>query len=952
LDREGRNWTEAERLLAAAEKAFPQNVQLPVLRAEMLLAEDHAEEAEQVIVQARNNSPKERTFRLALATLASRQRKWDTAEKLLEESEKDLGDSVDLRLARAQCWLERYGKQATDRLATLLEREDRVLKADLPRLWRGLAGAFLQLDDFGRTRRLCYRVSAAEPTDLPIRLVLFDLAWRADDPSGLDQAVKEIYSIEGPGPFWHYGSALKLVIGIKADKEREAGCLEEAQKHLIEARTLRPAWSRVPLLSAIISEAQNDVDRAIEDYLKAVDLGDRSPWGIRRVVQLLSDQRRYLAADRVFRQLEDRQSPFSTDLKRLAAEVSLQLDEFDRALELARQAARDSDRYQDHMWLGLVLGLLGQRERIEKHAAPSDELWAQAEKELRQAVQEAKNAPDAWVALIQFFGRTHQKTKAEKAIREAESAITGKGALLAIGQCYEAVNSAEQAEKKYLTALTAAPNDPAVVRCLAEFYVKQGKSPQAETQLRRITAGRLKTSQADLLWGRRALAVILGGQGTYGALQQGIDLVEQNLATSGAAVQDRRVKAILLSGHPLRRQRQKAIEILESIAGDNRTFTAEDCFVLAKLYLAQGPDQWAHATRHFRTLLSTVRNEPRFISAYVSALLDRKETAEAELWLRQLDQCAADQFATRALRAQALCQRGQYDRAFDLLMEFLDQAGSQTNDRQQRLELLAAALEQAGRQLPESAPKTASEKLFAAAEELYREVAAKSPDHQLALAGYLARRQRVDEALLIAEKAGESGTPSVIAGTMTTLLSSANANPAQRMRCERILLAAADKHGRPADLLFVLADFYSMEKRPAEAEAAYREVLKKAPDRVVAMNNLACLLALRGKELDEAQRLLDKAISVSGPRAGLLDSQALVLLARGKPAEALQDIELILDESPSPLAYFRQAQALQSMARKPAAQAALKEAQSRGLTVSAIHPLERPAYERLCKALP
>ncbi len=90
---------------------------------------------------------------------------------------------------------------------------------------------------------------------------------------------------------------------------------------------------------------------------------------------------------------------------------------------------------------------------------------------------------------------------------------------------------------------------------------------------------------------------------------------------------------------------------------------------------------------------------------------------------------------------------------------------------------------------------------------------------------------------------------------------------------------------------------------------------------------------------------------MSGPRAGLLDSQALVLLARGKPAEALQDIALVLDESPSPLAYFRQAQALQSMARKPAALAALKEAQSRGLTVNAIHPLERPAYERLCKAL-
>ncbi len=144
-------------------------------------------------------------------------------------------------------------------------------------------------------------------------------------------------------------------------------------------------------------------------------------------------------------------------------------------------------------------------------------------------------------------------------------------------------------------------------------------------------------------------------------------------------------------------------------------------------------------------------------------------------------------------------------------MEFLDPAGSPANGRQQRLDLLAATLEQAGRQLPESAAKTATEKFLAAAEELYREAAAKSPDHQLALAGYLTRRQRVDEALTIAEKAGDSGAPGAIAGVMTTLLSSANVNPAQRMRCERILLAAAEKHGRPTDLLFVLADFYSME---------------------------------------------------------------------------------------------------------------------------------------------
>src|SRR5205809_211587 len=85
-----------------------------------------------------------------------------------------------------------------------------------------------------------------------------------------------------------------------------------------------PGWSRVPVLEAGLEELDDNPERAVECYQRALELGNRQPAIIRRVVQLLFERRRYAEAEQVIRKLlEHDHAPISGDLGRLAAEIAL-----------------------------------------------------------------------------------------------------------------------------------------------------------------------------------------------------------------------------------------------------------------------------------------------------------------------------------------------------------------------------------------------------------------------------------------------------------------------------------------------------------------------------------------------------------------------------------------------------------------------------------------------------
>src|SRR5262249_2777389 len=133
------------------------------------------------------------------------------------------------------------------------------------------------------------------------------------------------------------------------------------------------------------------------------------------------------------------------------------------------------------------------------------------------------------------------------------------------------------------------------------------------------------------------------------------------------------------------------------------------------------------------------------------------------------------------------------------------------------------------------------------AEALYRAYVAESkkPERFLVLGEFLARTGRAAEALDACEKAlGEKAPPEAAAAVMTATVRAGDGAPLAPA-VERKLQELAMKNPDAPGLQIYLADLRDFQGRYDEAKALYLQVLQKRKTNVLAMNNLACLLALK-----------------------------------------------------------------------------------------------------------
>lgn len=954
-------WAEAERLAEALRQAAPEDWRPVLLWAEILVGERRLDEARKVLEDARAKWPGEVEVWLAQVAFERRQREFDRAEAILSEAEKQVGDKAPIRLARGHLLVEKLAEKAVEPIRKLAENVDNWPQEERGQLLVGLGAFLMQLNDFDTARRFCLEAARLLPHNLRARILLFDLALRAADQEALSQVVAEIDEIEGRGALWHYGRAVELVLRSVVGKEDRLG---EARNLLMQAAALRPAWSRVPLLLAEIAERQNDPEQALGYYQRAFDLGEDNPRVIRRLLQLLYERQRYAEADRVLRRLEELRAPFTGDLVRLASEISLRLQEFDRALDLARQSAAVSNDYRDRVWLGQVLTILGLRSRAEGRAAQGDAMLADAEREHRQAVALEPQAVDAWVALIRFYGVTGQSEKAEQALSEAQATLTKGLGPLALAHCYTLLGRYDDAEKVYQQALAADPANPAVIRAAGEFYLLVGKSDLAAEQLEKLVGTNMPEHETDLRWARRTLAFVLSRRGDYPSIARGLEVLKPNLDESIATPADRRVHALLLAQHPRRRMREEAQRILETLVERRDVSEPADRYVLARLYAASG--QLQKAVQQMRTLLAGRADNPEFVAFYVRLLLARDDLAEAEIWGRRLETIAPKAFETADILAEIHARRGRTAEAIARLYEFLGQgqaekegdrpAEAQATELHVRSGLVSASLMRLSLLLQEKGSPEAAAALGQEGEQLFRNFAAAVPperlsDAQLALASFLARRGRIQEAVDLVTKWGESATPEFLPLALSALVSGLPESAREWQLLQQTVRRAREKNPQAVPLMLVEAELALLRRDYGEAERLYRELVAKEPQNFIALNNLAVTLAILGKDLDEAERLAQRALDSAGPRPEVLDTYAQVLMAKGQWQDASKVISEAIADSPIPILYLRQAQLLHLSGQKTAAEKVLREAEKLGLRLESLSPSDRDIYAQLKRDL-
>src|SRR5262249_15994219 len=238
------------------------------------------------------------------------------------------------------------------------------------------------------------------------------------------------------------------------------------------------------------------------------------------------------------------------------------------------------------------------------------------------------------------------------------------------------------------------------------------------------------------------------------------------------------------------------------------------------------------------------------------------------------------------------------------------------------------------------------------AEPLYRELAAQSPQTgTLLLAKYLGRRQRVDEALQLCEAARQTAPAQAVAEASAAVPRNAAAKDPHFQAVAGWLTEAAGQAPHSIRLIERLAELQFQWRHYPEAITRYRQVVQDEPHNVVALNQLAWLLALKDGQGAEALSLIQRALDLIGPLPDLLDTRAVVYLTLNQPQPAIDDLEEVVRLSPTAPAFFHLARAYYQAKDHPKATEAFRKAKERGLSPLVLHPLERRAYNHLLGAL-
>jgi Tfp pilus assembly protein PilF len=905
-----RKWRALERAFKEMPAEMQQSVDGRLLWVEILVGKDRLADAQKFLESAQAEQPKQVEYRIALAGLALLQKDAERAARLLAEAERDLGDRVELRLARALQPSERTAKETHALLKRLADKREAFSREAQDRLLSGLLHAARRAGDTGLAKRFATTLADLQPNDVEVRFTLFRIALQERDAVAAQRLLKEIQAIEGEdGSLWRFADAAQRVRFAADDKES----LSKARTLLAEAVKGRPHWAPAALLEAELCEREGNVEGAIDQYKQAVALGERQPLVVRRVVQLLQERRRYGEAQEVLHKLQE-EAPLSADLGRLAAEVSLfNRQTPEQTLELARQAAAaDTKNYRNQLWLGQILAAL---------ARP-----AEAEKAFRQAVALKGDAPDTWVALVLFLAGTKQTAEAKTAFQEAQRTLGTALTPLLRGICWEALAEREKALEQYRSALKAQPKDVGVMRTVAAFFMRTGQHTEAQELLHKLLAA--GGADGFLAWTRRQLAISLAASGRYAKFKEAMALIDENLKRPNPAVEDQRVRAILLAMQPARRR--------ESIAALEQSFarlpaTPDEQFLVAQLY--EFEHNWPKARSYLLDLLTATEGKnPLHVSYFINRLLQHHQMDEAELWLQRLTKLEPNSWRTVQATARLKTQQGDATSAVGLVKKFAKEAGGEA--------MMSAALllEELGQN--------------SAAEELYRQYLATSklPESALALATHLAKQGKFDEALDLCEKVGPHCPPEAVAAVTAGIARVNGARAADVQRIERWLTNALKKKPDSIRLMLALADLRDVQGRFADAQALYRQILVKEPQNAVACNNLAVLLTLEQKHA-EALELSQRALDLEGPAPYFLDTRGLVHLATQKPDEAVRDLEEAVALHATAPRCFHLAQAYHASKNSSAALAAWRKAKSLGLAANVLHPLERPAFEKMAAEL-
>ena len=505
---------------------------------------------------------------------------------------------------------------------------------------------------------------------------------------------------------------------------------------------------------------------------------------------------------------------------------------------------------------------------------------------------------------------------------------------------------AKKAESLYTKRASTSSTSPAAIKPVVEFYLRTNQAGKAEQLLTGLLdrKGDDKLMPADLFWARRSMATAKASQ-DYSQFREALGLLDENIKASSDSTDDQRLKARLLATRPHPNELRDAKRILESLA-TRSLLGPDDRRLLATICDRLGEEQ--AATAHWTKLVQEQQDQPDYVAGYINWLLAKKEVDTAETWIDRLEELDPESLRTVSLRAAWLVLRQRTDDALERLEAYADSQQPGSEKSSTPLPRIASVLEQLAAQ---SEQDEASGRLLAAAEKLYRQSAKNQPALLLQLGTFLSRQNRIDEALDCCSEALSNVPLLQVTAAAVVIVRRPSANAEQVARVDQWITNAVQDNPDSMAVQVQFAEFRLSHERYEDSAKIYADILRRIPNHIVALNNLAWLLSVWKGEHEAAEKMVQRAIDRAGPIPALLDTRGTVSLGRGDLSAAVNDFRTVVSQDSSASARYHLALAYWKSNNMTAARFNFEKAEEAGLTAESLYPLERNDYETLRQEL-
>ncbi len=897
------------------------SVEPVILRAELVAAQGRLPEAVALLRKEAAARAADPMLWSALARLTGDLNGSAAGLVVVDEAQAFAGDCVDVRLARAALYAREPGRVRP--IDPIGERIENWPESEQLRLLAGLIEVYDSIDDRAGVVRTLRRIVARQPASAAMWLKLHDRVAPGDETATAARAA--LVKIEGEGgasvalcdartatAASAPAAATRLTTAFGASPSRADACLALAKlKHLTGDE---PAAAALVERAFVLEPTSYEAAGALLSQLARGNANDR----VAQLLARLAGDPRW--AGEPFRRMVGHVLPAVPPAAAVAvlnvckplvggdpggagwiAECAVKLHQPD-ALALLDAACGPRANADD--WLRKALFV------SKENPAAGPEVIAQAKARLR---------PEAFAALVAVYADT------------------------AAGSTF-VPDAGTPSEKRLLAQ--------------ARLSVKLSRAKHAEAaKVLEVFLNEKDTAPSDADWARRNLAMIYAVGGTPDDRLRAMTLLKEVTTEAATATELRSTVGVLLSlaryleGKDRRAVLGKAIGALEAVHKASRAPT--DLYALSQLYRA------ANDTKNSRRCLQELlvregaEKEPSY-TVYLTAALEEVvadgDFKRAEAFAGKLAQMRASDFNSLAAIARFEAKAGRPERGLAVAEDYARLADASGGDYVVRSARVAELLDELSR-LPNVRGTPAGRKITDAAVERFAAIVPTRPEAIVGVAGALSADGRAAEAFERIEKLTRYIPARVRVSAGLAIARGGPVTDRQAEQIQKWIDGCLAEEPDSAALLLCRAEFFTVRHDTAGAVAAFEKVLAKEPRNVVALNNLAWLLAADPKTAEKALDLVARATREGGLSGDLLDTRARVRITLKQFAEAESDLAEAIAHEPSALRWFHVA-LLRTNQTPPApadAAEAFKEAKRRGLDARSIHPADLPTFRVLEK---